>query len=92
MEKGYLHTQTITSSQMIDFDLETNGKGVRDLTIVNVGQVAFEVAGLRIQPKETYMVESQIALLNTNFTIEFDKDKDAIKKAVLSYVVIRECN
>ena len=79
MRKGLLYRHRITDDTVFDFYSDTNKQGVVGLTIRNDGETSFIIddsVGEEFAPREVFMAENEIPIINTAFRVKFKKEAD----------------
>lgn len=92
--KGRLIRNKITKDTLLDFEKISNGKGVYHLTLQNNGEtVAYldDATQEEIEPGDTLIVESPVAIINTNFPIIFKYQQGKQNSMIMSYIVAVDC-
>lgn len=92
--KGKLVSTVLTSKATLDFDVMSAGRGIRNLSIHNVGKsvlVIDDATGERVYPGESWLVESPVNLINTDFSLLFIEEEGKANKAIIRYIVEVDC-
>lgn len=91
--KAQLTTIILTENETLNLSKMTSERGVLQLSIYNDGSVPFvidDVSQQVIPPRGTFVVESDIPIVNTSFPICFlekEEEENQIKKVIVRYVV-----
>lgn len=88
--KGKIFAVRLTSDRTFNFHDETMGRGAMGLSIRNVGEtnlIIDDATQEEIAPGEYFLVENNIAIVNTDFRVKFKKDMNKRNDAVMRYIV-----
>lgn len=93
--KGKLVSTVLTNDTVLDFEVLSGGRGIRHLSISNVGTstlVIDDATQEEILPGESFFLESDIALINDDFSLRFARKTTQHNKVFVRYVVeIQNC-
>ncbi|MEB3036014.1 hypothetical protein [Capnocytophaga ochracea] len=90
MTKGLLTRIRITDDTVFNLFEDTKGQGAIGITIRNDGETPFIIedgVNEEFAPKEYFMCENTIPVINTAFRVSFKKQTGKVNSAIMSYVV-----
>lgn len=91
---GKIKRKRITQNEVINFEELSYGLGVYHLTLKNVGETRVLIddgAGEYIEPGETFVAESDIGVVNDDFSLHFVSEQGKKNALIVSYVLPSEC-
>ncbi len=88
--KGRLISTVIKEDTTLDFQVLSDGLGIRHLSIHNKGGATLiidDATQEEIKTGESFYLETHLALINTDFRLKFKEDENKEKKAFIRYIV-----
>ncbi len=87
--KGRLASSVIKKNTSLNFKQLSGGLGIRNLTLYNAGNATLiidDATKQEVKPGEIFCLESNLALVNTDFKLKF-KEENKEKKVFARYIV-----
>lgn len=86
-----MRAERFSNSRALNLKSMGNGKGVRHLTIRNIGEINLIIADSAreiIAPGETFVINSPLLVTNQRLELEFDNNPDnKPQEAIIRYLI-----
>lgn len=93
--KGTLVRELVSEDRVFDFDKMSNGLGIRHFSFRNMGDTAVvfdDATREAVLPDETFVIESEIDIVQTVLRIRFDEDDTHRNNALaVRYIIPLDC-